>query len=60
MRDRGTATPKDQFSVTDVVVAVKTNLVVGPVRVVDLVAGGEDELLVDAGGIASGKGEYRR
>ena len=41
-------------------VSVETNLVVGPVRVVDLVTGGEDELLVDAGGVAGFEGENGR
>ena len=51
----GAAAPQDQFLVTVVVVSVETNLVVGPVRVVDLIAGREDELLIDAGRVTRGK-----
>ena len=58
----GGATPKDQLlePLMFVSIAVETNLVVGPVRVVDLVAGGEDELLVNAGGVTSFEGHNGR
>ena len=41
-------------------VSVETNLVVGPVRVVDLITGGENELLIDAGRVTRFKGENGR
>ena len=58
----GGATPKDQLlePLMFVSIAVETNMVIGPVRVVDLVAGGEDELLVNAGGVTSFEGHNGR
>ena len=58
----GIAIPQDQLLESGVVIAiaVEANLVVGPVWVVDLIAGGEDELLIDAGRVTSGKGENSR
>ena len=59
----GIATPEDQFLVRKIVkrrevvsISVKTDTVVGPVRVVYLIIGGEDELLIDAGRVARGEG----
>ena len=62
VRGGGAAAPQNQLleQIMFVSVSVETNLVVGPVRVVDLVAGGDDELLVDAGSITICKGHNGR
>ena len=56
----GVASPQEQLLVPVIIVAAispKTDFAVGPIRVVDLSSSGEDELLVDAGGIACTKGQ---
>ena len=63
IRVRGAAATQDHFLETAirVSVSIETKSVYWPpVRVQDLVTGGEDELLIDAGGVASGEGENGR
>ena len=62
VRVGGVAAPQNQLleQIMFVSVSVEANLVIGPVRVVDLVVGGDDELLADAGGITSSKGHNGR
>ena len=62
VRVGGVAAPQNQLLEQTMLisVSVETHLVVGPVRVVDLVAGGEDELLIDAGRVTSFKGHNGR
>ena len=59
VRVGGVATPQNQLleQIVFVSVSIETNLVIGPVRVVDLIAGGDDELLIDAGQVTSLEGD---